>query len=384
MPLLSCLSRTWSHIQGNLFPWLTEELGPLTETHKQVVTALEVAGVEAFVQAWPGLPGRPPCDRAALARAFVAKAVIGLPTTSMLIERLKVDKQLRRLCGWERRGELCSEATFSRAFAEFARIELPSRVHEALIKRTHEDRLVGHISRGSTAIVALAKAVMTAAALSSTSAPPPRRRRGRPRKGEVVENLASCPARAPFGLSLGAMLSDLPTHCAVGTNRNAKGLPASWVGYELHLAVADGDFPISAVLTSASLHDRRAAFPLSTMTASRVIDLYDLMVSAYDAPEIKAKSLALGHVPIIDRHPRNVPGGKKAIAAEARGRRNAGYALAEEVRYNERSAAERVNGGLKDDFGGRYVRERGHAKVFCHLMFGVLALTIDQLMRLIT
>jgi hypothetical protein len=82
MPLLSCLSRTWSHIQGNLFPWLTEELGPLTETHKQVVTALEVAGVEAFVQAWSGLPGRPPCDRAALARAFVAKAVIGLPTTS--------------------------------------------------------------------------------------------------------------------------------------------------------------------------------------------------------------------------------------------------------------------------------------------------------------
>jgi hypothetical protein len=56
-----------------------------------VVTALEVAGVEAFVQVWPGLPGRPPCDRAALARAFVAKAVIGLPTTSMLIERLKVE-----------------------------------------------------------------------------------------------------------------------------------------------------------------------------------------------------------------------------------------------------------------------------------------------------
>jgi len=27
---------------------------------------------------------------------------------------------------------------------------------------------------------------------------------------------------------------------------------------------------------------------------------------------------------------------------------------------------------------------RGHAKVFCHLMFGVLALSIDQLMRLVT
>jgi len=49
MPLLSCLSRTWAHIQGNLFPWLTDELGRLTATHKQVVTTLEVAGVEAFL-----------------------------------------------------------------------------------------------------------------------------------------------------------------------------------------------------------------------------------------------------------------------------------------------------------------------------------------------
>jgi hypothetical protein len=39
---------------------------------------LAAGAVEAFVQVWPGLPGRPPCDRAALARAFVAKAVIGL------------------------------------------------------------------------------------------------------------------------------------------------------------------------------------------------------------------------------------------------------------------------------------------------------------------
>jgi len=343
-----------------------------------VVTALEVAGVEAFVQIWSGLPGRPLCDRAALARAFVAKAVIGLPTTSMLIERLTVDKQLRRLCGWERPGELSSEATFSRAFAEFARSELPSRLHEALIKRTHEDRLVGHISRDATAIEAREKPVKTAAP------EPPKRKRGRPRKGEVIEKKEPRRLERQADMSLAEMLSDLPAHCAVGTKRNAKGHTTSWIGYKLHLDVADGDIPISAVLTSASLHDSQAAIPLAMMTASRVINLYDLMDSAYDAPEIKAKSLALGHVPIIDPHPRNVPGGKDAIAAEARGRRNAGYALAEDVRYNERSAAERVNGGLKDDFGGRYVRVRGHAKVFCHLMFGVLALAIDHLMRLIT
>jgi len=49
-----------------------------------------------------------------------------------------------------------------------------------------------------------------------------------------------------------------------------------------------------------------------------------------------------------------------------------------------RSAAERVNGALKDSYGGRFVRVRGHDKVLCHLMFGVLAPTVEQLMRFVT
>jgi hypothetical protein len=43
---------------------------------------------------------------------------------------------------------------------------------------------------------------------------------------------------------------------------------------------------------------------------------------------------------------------------------------------------ERVNARLKDEFGGRTVCVRGAAKVMAHLMFGVLALTVDQLLRL--
>jgi hypothetical protein len=58
----------------------------------------------------------------------VAKAVLNLPTTRMLIERVEADKTLRRLCGWSRLSEVPSESTFSRAFAEFAESELPSRV----------------------------------------------------------------------------------------------------------------------------------------------------------------------------------------------------------------------------------------------------------------
>ena len=91
---------------------------------------------------------------------------------------------------------------------------------------------------------------------------------------------------------------------------------------------------------------------------------------------------ALGHVPIIDVNPRR--GGKAAHEDEARARRCANYRLAEDLRSNERSAAERINSSLKDSDGGRSVRVRGHDKVFCHLMFGILALTVEQLMRLLT
>jgi hypothetical protein len=118
-------------------------LGPLTDSQKQVIKTLELVRIETLMRDWPGFPGRPLRDRAALARAFVAKAVMGLPATSMLIERLAVDKRVRRLCGWECPGQVPSESIFSRAFAEFATCKLPSRVHEALIKRTLKDRLVG-------------------------------------------------------------------------------------------------------------------------------------------------------------------------------------------------------------------------------------------------
>ncbi|MBA4419199.1 MAG: hypothetical protein C0392_15025 [Syntrophus sp. (in: bacteria)] len=92
------------------------------------------------------------------------------------------------------------------------------------------------------------------------------------------------------------------------------------------------------------------------------------MDSAYDAKHIHGVSRSLGHVPIIDKNPRK------------------GEALpmlpAEALRYNERTAVERTNGRLKEEFGGRTVKVRGHAKVKLHLMFGIVALFADQLLRL--
>ena len=89
-------------------------------------------------------------------------------------------------------------------------------------------------------------------------------------------------------------------------------------------------------------------------------------------------------MPIINVNPRNSAALKRELKQEAKARRTLGPIYAKDVRYRERSTVERVNGRLKDEFGARQVRVRGHSKVLCHLMFGVLALTVDRRNRAVT
>ena len=378
MSLRTILSDYWFAIQQELFPALKEELGPLGERYESLIAVLELVRVERLLPYFHGLPGRPQEDRAALARAFIAKAVFDITTTRALLERLTIDRPLRRLCGWSGVREVPSEATFSRAFAAFADSALPSRLHQALLENTMQDHLVGHISRDSTAIEGREKPPP-----KPPQPAPPKRQRGRPRKGEQRPPKEPRRLQRQQDMTLAQMVEDLPTGGDVGTKRNAKGHQVSWTGYKLHLDAADGGIPLSCMLTSASLHDSQVAIPLATMTAQRVTNLYDLMDSAYDAPEIRANSESFGQVPIIDLNPRRNAALKRELRQEAQARRSAGHETAEDLRYRERTTVERVNGRLKDEFGARHIRVRGHGKVLCHLMFGVLALTVDQLLRLL-
>ena len=134
MALVKTISQYWLRIQSSLFPWLEEQLGELTEKEQKLVTTLE-ARIERFTAFSGSLHGRPPKERAAIARAFVAKAVYNMPTTRALLDRLACDKKLRRICGWEQKAGIPSESTFSRAFAEFSESQLPACVHQALISK---------------------------------------------------------------------------------------------------------------------------------------------------------------------------------------------------------------------------------------------------------
>jgi hypothetical protein len=356
-----------------LFPRLADEVGPLTGPARLFVVVVEMVRVEAHLPYLSGAVGRPREDRPELARAFIAKAVYGIPCTRQLIERLRADPALRRLCGWSRVGDVPEEWTFSRAFAEFAESGLAERMLEKVVSDAYCDHVIGHVSRDATAIEAREKPV-------HVDAPKRCRKKRKPERGEPGwEELNRLDRQRAMTLS--EMLDDLPQHCAVGIKIDAKGRKQRWTGYKLHLDVADGDVPLAGILTSASLHDSQAAIPLARITSSRVTHLYELMDGAYDADPIRADVAARGRVAIIPEVPRR--GCKSEATAEALARRNIRMPTAQDMRYRERTAAERVNARLKDEFGGRFVRVRGHAKVMCHLMFGVLALAVDQLMRLI-
>jgi len=378
--LRDTLAQKWDQIQGSLFPWLAEEIGALNEKQQQLVSILEILRIEEYVFSSNALTGRKEDDRTAIARAFVAKAVYNMPTTRLLIERLNSDIKMRRICGWERKNEVPGEWTFSRAFKDFSHNKLTERVHEALISQCYKNEIVGHISRDSTAIEAREKPRVKKVKKAVTV----KRKPGRPKKGEEVPKEKTRIEKQASGFSLEEMINELPVMCNVGAKKNSQGNASYWIGYKLHIDSADSGIPVSCLLTSASVHDSQVAIPLAEISNKRVTSLYDLMDSAYDVPQIHEHSNKLGHVPIIDIHPRRNKELKRELKAETKRCKKLNYKTAKAIRYNERSTVERVNARLKDEFNARMLRVRGPEKVMCHLMFGILALTADQLLKFVT
>ncbi len=168
----------------------------------------------------------------------------------------------------------------------------------------------------------------------------------------------------------------------LGPNVTPKHYQTRWQGDKFHLDVSDGDIPISGLLTSASRHDSQASLPLATMTDGRVDYGYELMDAADDCSEIHQHAAASGQVARIDPNPRRDQARKQRLAAAARARKAIGQTDPAKERDKQRSSVERVNGARKDRYGGRHIRVQGATKVACHLFFGVMALTVEQLLRL--
>jgi hypothetical protein len=403
------LLRQFSNVlQGELFPAIASATGPLSKHSRLLISIVSLVPLAAFAGS-RAPTGRPRRDRQSLIRSFLAKAVYNITTTRQLLDRLRSDEQLRRLCGWDSLAAIPAESTFSRAFAAFAAAGTAERIHETIIRNTQQNRTFDYIARDATAIEARErfpeKEEHTSSGKKPKKAKPPtkskkkqtkkqprkpfgpyRRKEGSKKEGSKKEGSIKEGAYGPnrraktadrgtrierqHHMTLDAMLADLPRNCSIGVKRSSKGHQQYWRGYKLHWDVAsNGRIPISCTLTAASLHDSQVAIPLMEISKRRVKWLCDVMDSAYDAAAIREKCKQLKHEALIQ--PPERPNSKESAV----------WTDEQKERFKIRTIVEQQNGRLKDEFGGRIIYVRGATKVMAHLMFGIVALTVDQIMR---
>ena len=86
-------------LQQDLFPLLEAATGALSADLELLASVVCLAPLGRLLSVRRAATGRPAKDRAAVATAFMAKAILNLPTTRDLISRLHVDEALRRFCG---------------------------------------------------------------------------------------------------------------------------------------------------------------------------------------------------------------------------------------------------------------------------------------------
>jgi transposase len=378
VPTLSKMSLKILNFEKTLFPALQEQLGILSPKEEKLIRILELAQIELYVSEVKIT--NPPKYRKEIARALIAKSVYNLQTTRDLIDRLKVDRVLRVICGWRYAHSIPSESTFSRVYGELARSRIADKTHQAFIEEYLSDTLFFYNSTDSTAIDVREKP------LKKEKVPKVKKKRGRKRKDDptpvVLKELSMCNQQLAMNSTI-QMLHGISTSTDIGRKINAKGNGYAWIGGKLHLGVVDGDIPITAIYTCASVHDSQVAIPVINETTRRVDYLYDLCDKAYDSDPILAFSKKCGHTSIIDVNPRNCEETKIAIEGEKL-LLKMGFNTPMSNHYNHRSSVERVNSYLKDSFGCKHIYVKGATKVASHLMFGVLALCIHQSIKLLT
>jgi Transposase domain (DUF772) len=219
------LSQFSNVLQQQLFPLHTPTVGPISDRAALFIAVCAMVPIRPFL-AQGKWPGRPRKDRPSIVRAFLAKSVYGLAHTRQLLETLKTDHGLRQLCGWDNPGQLPCEATFSRAFSEFADSQLSAVAHEALIRATHADRLVGHIARDGSAIEARERFIDT-----KPRKTPKAKGKNKRKKAVFAKESAACRAKRETRIQKQAkaktvteMLQGVPTACDIGGKRATTGV----------------------------------------------------------------------------------------------------------------------------------------------------------------
>ena len=376
----------WSkvvNLETTLFPLLKEELRveELSTKEAKLIKILDFAEIEKNITVVTIT--NTPKDREEMARAFIAKSVYNMQTTRDLIDRLRIDRTLRVLCGWRYAKDIPSESKFSRVFDELSQLEIAQKTHEKFIEEYLSDKIFHYNATDATKVPLREKPV------KKEKEEKPKNRVGRPKKGEKREPIEPSILQKQKDMeSVEEMLELVSTDCGVGVKQNSKGNREVWIGGKLHISAVDGDIPITAIYSGANVHDSSVALPLMKETSQRVNYLFDLQDAGYDADIIREFSINLNHRPIIDINPKNSQALKEKIELikdEKEKFKFFNLPQSSDIHhYNQRSMVERVNKYLKDDFGCDKIYYQGADKVASVLAFGILSICIHQSLKLVT
>ena len=382
--IISTLSKMWlkvKNLETSLFPELQEQFGVLSPKEQRLIKILDFAEIEKNVCTTSKT--NPPKDREQIARAFIAKSVYNIQTTRDLIDRLRIDRTLRVLCGWRYTNSIPSESKFSRVFKDFSEQNIAQKTHEQFVKEYLSQMTFFYNATDATKIPLREKAV------KKEKVEKVKHKAGRPKKGETREPIKPKILEQQREMrTVEEMLSLISTDCGVGIKQSSKGNREVWIGGSLHISVVDGDIPITAFYSGANVHDSSVALPLIQETSKRVNYLYDLQDAGYDADIIREFSIKYGHKPIIDINPKNSQKLKdkiQLIEDEKKKFEFFGLTQSSDTKhYNQRSMVERVNAYLKDSFGCNKIYYQGADKVASVLAFGILSVCIHQGLKLLT
>jgi hypothetical protein len=334
----------------------------LTEEQRAFLASLRLIGQHQPQLARPAATtGRPAYENEPFFRAFLAKSFFRIPTTDDLRKRLKTDSNLRLICGFT---TVPSAATFSRRLTMLAVGEIPNRAMNQLGASFHENRIVGHICRDSTAITAREAPANKKKDVKLK----PKPKRGRPKKGKCRPEKKRSRIEHQLKMKPGKAVAELDSACAWGCKTNRQGNVMFWKGYKLHLDVTDRGIPVTAVVTGANVHDSQVAIPMEKWTERKLDFLYSVMDSAYDAAPIIGYIKGKGRVPLID------PNKRHTCQREP-------FTPAQRERFNIRTTVERANSHLKDWLLPAQVFVRGIAKVTFLLLCGVLMLAAIKVLQ---
>ena len=308
--------------------------------------------------------GRPPYPLRPFIRSMFAKNMFHIEKTSRLRNRLISDPNLRLLCDFQ---NVPSESTFSRNLAFLSTQDIFEQTHAALVKKAHENKVVYHVCRDSSAIAAREKAVKVQTE-KEEKAP---KKRGRPAKNTVKPPKEPTELEKQITEEPNVSIGKLNKNCAWGCKKNSEGHIHVWKGYKLHLDVSDLGFPLTACVTAANVHDSQLAIPMEKLTREKVQFLYSLMDAGYDAQTIDAFIRGEERVPIIDPNKR---GNKERPPLDP----------AKKERYKIRTTVERSYSHLKDHLIPKNIYVKGHTKITFVLMAAVLCLSALKYLQYFT